>query len=89
MDIHTTLNIKQDIFDKITHASRISRNTKTVIIKNLFALASKEHSKLVTSNSGIRYQVRDKSNSFHTFHITYRIDEYEYYQDMRKLFRAS
>ena len=89
MQIETTLNIERRILDGITQAAIVTVRTRSNIIRHLFARVIKDHNKLVKSNTGIRYQKRDESNLWHKFHITFRIDEYEHYLDMRKLFKLS
>ena len=37
----------------------------------------------------VRYQKRSNQENWHTFHIKLRIDEYEYFLDLRKLLKMS
>ena len=89
MFIETTLNIKKKILDKINNSSSNTGISRSKIIKLLFARTIKDNHKLVKSNRGIVYQDSNDNNDWHKFHIVYRIDEYEYYLDMRKLFKMS
>ena len=89
MFIESTLNIKKKILDKINNSSHYAGICRSKIIKLLFARTLKDNHKLIKSNHGIVYQDSDDNNEWHKFHIIYRIDEYEYYLDMRKLFKMS
>ena len=89
MFIETTLNIEKKIMNDINNSSSNAGISRSKIIKLLFARTIKDNHKLVKSNHGIVYQDSDDNNEWHKFHIVYRIDEYEYYLDMRKLFKMS
>ena len=89
MFVKTTINIETKILDKISSSAYFTEVSRTKIIKLLLARVIRNNQKMVRSNHGIMYQDRDDSNNWHRFHIIFRIDEYEYCLDMRKLFKMS
>ncbi|MBN2158435.1 MAG: hypothetical protein JW807_03495 [Spirochaetes bacterium] len=85
----TTLNIDVGILKKITSVA-VSRGVSpseliVILLKKLMNDVNNpgEFGRLV------RYQERKGPDDWHTFHIKYRIDDYEYFQDMRRLRKMS
>lgn len=84
----TTVYIQIDLFDRITkeaHARNISRSKLIIILLELMM------GKPATPRLGklVQYQESRNPEEWHTFHISFMDDEYEYFQDMRKLLKMS
>jgi hypothetical protein len=88
MCIKTTINIRKDIITKLNHASRILQISKINIVRILLRKYS-EHNLEVVMFSSVKYQKRDESSNWHTFHLNLHEDEYEYYGDFRKIYKKS
>ncbi len=89
MMIQTTINIHKTTLEKITHASLHSGVSRNQLIIRLL----KKEMNIVQNNfkhgKRIQYQGRDGAKNWHTFHLQLRPDDYEYFLDLRKLFKMS
>lgn len=85
----TTINMHRDSLKTLAAAAAsrgISRSAMAII------LLKKEMSGFTGPGdigTLVRYQKRAKTGDWHKFHIRYRPDEYEYFQDMRRLGKFS
>jgi hypothetical protein len=87
--METTLNIRNDISEKITLAA----NSRGISRSEMMAILIKKVMDDV-SNPGrmgrmVRYQKRCRPEEWHTFHLHVREDDYEYFLDLRKLLKMS
>jgi hypothetical protein len=88
MCIKTTINISKDIITKLNNASRILKISRINIVRILLKKYS-EHNLEVVMFSPVKYQKRDDSSNWHTFHLNLQEDEYEYCGDFRKIYKKS
>lgn len=65
------------------------RISRSAIIIELLKAAMADLSHEVRIGRLVQYQAREIKDTMRPFHITYREDEYEFFQDMRKLFKKS
>ncbi len=88
-DMHTTLNIRNDIFQRIEKAAKIHKKSSPEMI---YLLLEKFGADI--PNSGkigvlVQYQTRRNPEDWHRHHVKVREDMYEYWLDMRKLLKMS
>ena len=87
--LSTTLNIHVDVFAKINQeAVRLKKSRKFVIIL-LFMHIMKNYQLFMRGFSTVKYQPDDVKKNWHCFHIRYREDEKEYFEDLRKVCKFS
>ncbi len=88
-NIDTSLNINKDILIKINKVSNSSGISRTKIIVMLLKKMMKNESSKACIHKTIKYQKCNEKTNWHTFHITFKGDEYEYFLDLRKLLKMS
>ncbi len=87
--MNTTLNVGIDIMKQIDRAA----NTEGISCSKMIVILIKK----VMNDMGnpncmgrlVQYQARRKPEEWHIFHIQWRPDDYEYFQDMKKLLKMS
>jgi hypothetical protein len=89
MPIETTIYIHKTIFDKINHASSKTGMSRNHIITSLLKRSMLGNYKLLKLNTPVKYQSKDPLKEWHTFHVRYTEDVYEFCQDMRKFYKMS
>lgn len=89
MKIETTANMHINILRKIEHASKILNRPQMLIVRLLLGKLLEDERKYAGSWSRIKYQKRDVAENWTTFHLCLREDEYEYTQDLRKVYKMS
>lgn len=87
--MHTTINIKVELFLQITKAAELRGTSRSAMIIELLKTIPEDSSNEVRIGRLVQYQKRKDMEKMHPFHITFREDEYEVFQDMRKLFKKS
>jgi hypothetical protein len=87
--METTINIHVNILKKITRAAKSSGSSRSQIITILIKKAMDDISNPARMGRMVRYQKRRRPDEWHTFHLQLRIDDYEYFQDLRKLLKMS
>lgn len=85
----TTLNIDVEILKKI----KLSAASRGISVSKLIIILLKMMMNDIV-NPGelgrlVRYQERKEPGDWHTFHIHFRIDDYEYFLDLKKLRKMS
>lgn len=85
----TTLNIHTKILEQIACAAQIRGISRSEIIILLI-----KHYMNYIPNPGclgslVRYQKKSKPVNWHKFHIKLRVDDYEFFLDLRKLLKMS
>lgn len=85
----TTLNVHKDILRMITLAALKQGVSRTDLIIYLLKSVMKDISGPCNFGCLVRYQKRSNPEEWHTFHIKLRIDDYEYFLDLRKLLKMS
>jgi hypothetical protein len=87
--METTLNIHTEILEKI-HATAKSRGIScSAMIVLLLQKFMDESGHPVRMGRLVQYQRRGGPEDWHVFHVHVRADEYEYFLDLRKLFKLS
>jgi len=87
--MQTTINIKETLFMHICKAAESRCISRSALIMEMLKTAMGDLSHEVCIGRLVQYQTRENMERMHPFHITYREDEYEFSQDMRKLFKKS
>ena len=72
--------------NKISNIKNISRNE---VIKNLLKMIMDNEANHFSFNRSIRYQDSASKEKWRKFHLLLKIDEYEYFIDLRKFFKMS
>jgi hypothetical protein len=88
MAIKTTINIHKDIMAKLIQASIILQIPGSRIIKILLQEYSERNHDVVMF-SPVKYQKHDNKTNWQTFHLNLQGNEYEYYEDFRKIYKKS
>lgn len=89
MNIETTININPDVFRMISKAVLLTGQSKNQIISSLMRRIGDDHDAMVATWSRVRYQKRYNNVHWCHLHLTLRPDEYEYFLDLRKIFKFS
>lgn len=87
--METTVNIRVDIYDKITRAARwkgISRSDLIVLLLQKMMTAMPNPDGI---GKMVQYQERCDPTEWQKLHVSLRWDEYEYFLDLRKLLKMS
>ena len=87
--IETTININKDILENITKVSRIIGKSRTDTIVMLLKKVMKTDGGKACIHRRIKYQESRDRREWHTLHISFSGDEYEYFLDLRKLLKMS
>ena len=89
MYIKTTLNIHKDIKKIIDDTSYILEISRTQIISMLLKKLVKVNKINLQFAKGLKYQDSDDPENWGTFHISYRQDEYDLFNDLKKIHNCS
>ncbi|OHD66700.1 MAG: hypothetical protein A2176_11185 [Spirochaetes bacterium RBG_13_51_14] len=89
MIIETTVNINIDNLNRLAFASLTSGRSKNIIVSSLLRRLAEDSEKLQKTWSRVRYQNRDDKQNWRRLHLTLRPDEYEFFIDMRMVFKLS
>lgn len=87
--METTINIHKNIMKMLDKGTETTRKSRTFIIKSLMQRMMSDNQKMLKSYSRIKYQRRDEKENWQQLHLILNEYEYEYYLDMRKLFKMS
>jgi hypothetical protein len=87
--MQTTINIKSDIFSEISKAAGLRGMSSSAMIIELLKNVMHDSSNTATIGRLVQYQVREIQEEWHTFHISFREDDFEFFQDLRKLLKKS
>ncbi|MDM7974273.1 MAG: hypothetical protein QUT27_14620 [candidate division Zixibacteria bacterium] len=87
--METTLNVHVDILKQISKLAALKgiSQSKTIIL--LFKSVMNDMPDSARLGILVRYQNRHKPESWHTFHLTLKSDDYEYIHDLKKLLKMS
>ncbi len=86
MKIETTLYVHRNILDLLNRGAAELGVSRTLIVKHLIQQMMSIDRR---AYSGIKYQERDRKESWYRLHISLNEYEYEYCLDMRKFFKMS
>ncbi|MFC1669344.1 hypothetical protein ACFL20_03070 [Spirochaetota bacterium] len=89
MKINTTINIHKNTLKKITETANFTDNCKTEIIIFLLKKIMDDDKIQTQKNQSVKYQNCDEINCWHKFHISFNVNEYEYFLDLRKICKMS
>jgi hypothetical protein len=87
--METTLNIHVRILDKIRKAAGLRNISCSSMIVILLQRVMKEKKNHVLMARLVKYQKRRSKDEWRKFHITWRVDDYEYFLDLRKFRKMS
>jgi hypothetical protein len=89
MFIYTTLNVNKSCLQKIQHAASTSGKSCNTIIIILLKKMMDDQQYKARCGKRLQYQDRCNPNEWHTFHVRFRYDEYEYFMDLKKILKFS
>jgi hypothetical protein len=89
IDMKTTLNIHRDILKIIEKNAQKMSISRSELIITLLKMTMNSFSSSCNLGKLVRYQKRSDPDAWHVFHIKFRVDEYEYFLDLRKLMKMS
>lgn len=89
MVIETTLNMHNNILERINFASKKVKKSRTYIIRLILGKMIEDNNKFKRLWSPVKYQKRDVYDNWHIFHLTLRQDEYAFSMDLRRIYRMS
>lgn len=87
--METTLNVHVDILKQITAAAKKSGISRSKMITILIKRVMDDIPNPGRMGSLVRYQKRRRHDQWIPVHLYLRIDDYEYFQDLRKLRKMS
>ena len=87
--LSTTINIKKEIFIKITKTAIFLKKSRCEIITLLLMRVMRDHQKIMNEFVTVKYQPDADKKKWHCFHIRFKHDEYEFFIDLRKVCKCS
>jgi hypothetical protein len=87
--METTVTIHVNLFNRITQAAQKKKVSRSKLIITLLEMLMEKPSHPLRLGRLVQYQERKMPEEWHTFHISLMEDEYEYFQDLRKLLKMS
>lgn len=85
----TTINVHKDILRIITLAAlRSGRSRRAIIIEVLMKMMH-DLDRRIFKQTTMQYQTTQKKDLWHCFHIWFDEDEYEYFNDLKKITKCS
>ena len=87
--METTLNIHAHILEKISLAARSRGMSRSEMIILLIKKAMDDIPDPARIGRMVRYQRRSMPTEWCTFHVQLRMDDYEFFLDLRKLLKMS
>lgn len=89
MEKATTINIDQINLKRLTNASLELSVSKAALISALLNYMSRKNFIQFEAKIGIEYQPRSLVHKWHVFHLRLKRDEYDFFQDMRRICKMS
>src|SRR4030042_5850226 len=87
--MNTTLNVRTVILQEITRAAQAEGITCSEMIVILLKKAMRDINTPDCMGRLVQYQARRRREEWTITHVRWRGDDYEYFQDMRKLLKMS
>ncbi len=87
--ISTTYNLHCDVFNKITDLANRLNISRSKMIRRLLNQLMLNQNLRFNGFKSVNYQSDDDENNWHCFHIRLREDEYEFFNDLRKISKCS
>ena len=85
----TTINIDLPNLKRLTGASIALSTSRTALISVILKYMSRKPLKHFEAKLGIEYQPRSLDHQWHVFHLRLSRDEYDFFQDMRRICKMS
>jgi hypothetical protein len=89
MTIDTTMYVHITIIKQIADLALLMDKSRNNLIITLLKQAMKRHVKLIKSSGRVRYQDSDTADNWETVHVRFKKHEYEFFQDLRRLYKMS
>jgi hypothetical protein len=89
MLIKTTVYMHNEILSKIIKITGNNKKLRSSIIISFLKRVMKDNKNMVKLFRSVKYQDSDKKENWKTIHVSFREDDYEYFIDMRKLYKMS
>lgn len=89
LKIRTTINIRNDLLERLETASISLKMPKTAVISALLKHLMEMNRLQITSWTGVKYQRRLTDVIWKKVHVSPRADEYEFFLDSRKVCKMS
>jgi hypothetical protein len=89
MLIKTTIYMHNEILRKINEIVQNNKKARGNLITLLLKRAMQDNKRLMKRHGSIKYQESDKPKQWKTIHVKFNEDDYEYFIDMRKLYKMS
>jgi hypothetical protein len=89
MRIETTLNVHQDVLSQLIETSMMTMRSMSSIMAMVLHRITVDSCIMSRSFKRIQYQKRDRENNWKTVHVVVDSATYEYFLDMRKVFKMS
>ncbi len=89
MLINTTVYMHNNILSRIMKITGNSKKLRGSTIITFLKRAMRDNKKLLRGFRSVKYQNSDSHDKWNTIHVTFREDDYEYFIDMRKLYKMS
>jgi hypothetical protein len=87
--METTININADVLKKITLAARSHGMSRSRLVASLIKRVMEDMPDPQCIGRMVQYQKRNTPESWRTFHLLLKFDEYEYFLDLRKILKMS
>jgi hypothetical protein len=87
--METTLNIHNDVLLLIEEAAQVLGISRSALITIIIKKLMDDIQNPAQLGTLVRYQGRSGQEDWHTFHIKLRMDDYEFFLDLRKLLKMS
>ncbi len=89
MQIETTIYIHEDTLVRLRKATTITGRPFRLIISVLLRRYAEDNTGSSIQWTRVSYQKRDAVDSWHRLHLQLHPDEYEFFLDLRKVFKRS
>ncbi len=89
MRIETTLNVHKDVLLQLMEVSMMTMRSMSSIMTMVLHRITVDNCIVSRSFKRVQYQERDRENNWKTVHVVVDSATYEYFLDMRKLFKMS
>ncbi|MBN2158672.1 MAG: hypothetical protein JW807_04700 [Spirochaetes bacterium] len=87
--METTLNVHDTILEIVNREADAAGVSRSKMIITLIKLAMDDIENAGRMGTMVRYQQRAEKEEWHRLHVSLRIDDYEYFLDLRKLLKMS
>ena len=89
MSVETTILIKKEVLDEVNRASVKTGMSRSEVISVLLERIMNDYKDMTKLGKRVKYQPREDVKDRHCFHVCFKENDYEYFLDLRKLFKLS